>query len=187
MTRVRSHGGIAWRFGYPFSFSGPFLSQFSIGSSARSLLPFVHDFPYLDDASEIARRRHTDFFSSVCLSPSVWSSGFYPPRCYQRFIGPESSVLPVNLPPSAPTRFGVSSSIRFSVVSGNLRRQDRRASLGKTPHLPVSRPASCRVSSPDIRPRLITSARPPHQHHIAGSLFATYTGSASCFLQTHHF
>jgi len=42
-------------------------------------------------------------------------------------IGPESSVLPVNLPPSAPTRFGVSSSIRFSVVSGNL--NDRTGGL----------------------------------------------------------
>ena len=92
----------------------------------------------------------------------------------------------MNLPPSVPTRFGVSSSIRFSVVSGNLRRQDRRASLGKTHHLPASRPASCRFNSPDIRPHLVTSARPPPQHHIAGSLFATYPGSASCFLQTSH-
>ena len=64
--------------------------------------------------------------------------------------------------------------------------QNRRASLGKTHHLPISRPASCRFGSPDIRSRLITPARPPPQHHIAGSLFATYTGSASCFLQTPH-
>ena len=54
-------------------------------------------------------------------------------------------------------------------------RQDRRASLGKTHHLPVYRPASCRFGSPDIRSRSIMPARPPHQHHIAGSLFATYT------------
>ena len=33
----------------------------------------------------------------------------------------------------------------------------------------------------------VTSARPPPQHHLADSLFATYTGSASCFLRTHHF
>jgi hypothetical protein len=118
--------------------------------------------------------------------PSSWSSGFSPPRCYQRFIGPESLVLSVNLPPSAPPRFGVSSSSRFAVVAGNRRRQDRRASLGKTHHLPISRPASCQVSAPDIRPRLVTSARPPPQHHLAGSLFATYTGSASCFLPTPH-
>ena len=66
-------------------------------------------------------------------------------------------------------------------------RQDRRASLGKTHHLPISRPASCQVGSPDIRLRLVTSARPPPQHHLAGSLFATYTGSASGFLQTPRF
>ncbi len=116
--------------------------------------------------------------------PSSGSSGFSPPHCYQRFIGPESLVLSVNLPPSAPPRFGVASSIWFSAVAGNLRRQSRRASLGKTHHLPISRPASCRFGSPDIRSRLVTSTRPPPQHHIAGSLFATYTGSASCFLQT---
>lgn len=51
--------------------------------------------------------------------------------------------------------------------------QNRRASLGKTHHLPISRPASCRFSAPDIRSRLVTSARPPPQHHLAGSLFAT--------------
>ena len=120
LTLVRSHGGIVLRFGCPFSISGPFLSQFCIGSSARSQLPFVHDFPYPNDASGIARRRHTDFFFQYVESPSVWSSGFYPPRCYQHFIGPESLVLPVNLPPSVPPRFGVSSSSRFAVVSGNL-------------------------------------------------------------------
>ena len=64
---------------------------------------------------------------------------------------------------------------------------NRRASLGKTHHLPIFRPASCQFSSPDIRPRLVTPARPPPQHHLAGLLFATYTGSASCFLRTSHF
>ena len=53
--------------------------------------------------------------------------------------------------------------------------QGRRASLGPTRHLPIARPASCRVGSPDIRSRSLKTARPPHQHHIAGSLFATYT------------
>jgi len=120
LTPVRSHWGIAWRFGGPFSFSGPHPSQCCIDSSMRSLLPFVHGFPYPDDASGIARQRHTDFFFPYVESPSVWSSGFYPPRCYQRFIGPAFSVLPVNLPPSAPSRFGVSSSSRFAVVSGNI-------------------------------------------------------------------
>ncbi len=103
------------------------------------------------------------------------------------FIGPESSVLPVDLPPSVPPRFGFASSSQFSIVYGNLQRQSSRASLGKTHHLPLSRPASCQFGSPDIRSRLVTSARPPPQHHLAGSLVATYTGSASCFLQTPYF
>jgi transposase InsO family protein len=50
---------------YPISISGPYPSQFCLGSSVRSLLPFVHGFPYPDNASGIARRRHTDS-SSVC-------------------------------------------------------------------------------------------------------------------------
>jgi hypothetical protein len=53
---------------------------------------------------------------------------------------------------------------------------------------PIKKAASPskRKNTPDIRSRSLTTARPPHQHHIAGSLFATYTGSASCFLQTPH-
>jgi len=139
---------------------------------------------YPSDATGIARRRCTE---PSTLPALAWSSGFYPPRCYQRFTGPESSVLPRESATLCP------SSLRDLLVESVLCRlrqhlsQYRRASLGKTHHLPISRPASCQIGSPDIRSRLITSARPPLQHHIAGSLFATYTGSASCFLQTHHF
>ena len=82
-------------------------------SSTASPIPMTFFF-------RIARRRHTDLFFSVCCSPSIWSSGFSHPRCYQRFLSPESLVLPVNLPPSAPPRFGVSSSSRFAVVAGNI-------------------------------------------------------------------
>ncbi len=61
------------------------------------------------------------------------SSGFSPPRCYQRFFGPESSVLPWNLPPSVPGRSGFSSS---ALVLWRLwpffQRQISRASVGKT-------------------------------------------------------
>ena len=39
----------------------------------------------------------------------------------------------------------------------------------------ICRPASLWGGSPDIRSRLVTSARPPPHSHIAGSLFATYT------------
>jgi hypothetical protein len=40
--------------------------------------------------------------------------------------------------------------------------------------------------SPDIRPRSFMPARPSPQRHLAGSLFATYLGSTSYFLQTPH-
>ena len=148
--------------------------------------PQCHHSHLLSTASPLSRThwRESGFGGTISL---FLISGFSPPRCYQRFIGPESLGLSVNLPPSVPARFGVASSSRFAVVAGNRRRPNRRASLGKTHHLPVCRPASCQVSAPDIRPCLVTPARPPPQHHLAGWLFATYTGSASCFLQTSHF
>ena len=185
LTLVRSHWGIAWRFGGPFSFSGPYPSQFCIDSSMRSQSPFVHGFPYPDDASGIARRRHTDLFLSMlipfCLVFRVLSSTLLPALHRPCILGTtrESATLcPFSL-------WGLLVESVYCRLWQH-QRQDRRASLGKTHHLPVSRPASCRFGSPDIRSRSITPARPPHQHHIAGSLFATYTGSASCFLQTHH-
>ena len=51
---------------------------------------------------------------------------------------------------------------------------------------PSPYPVQLHVSSiiPDIRSRSLTPARPSPQRHIAGSLFATYTNSASCFLRT---
>ena len=76
---------------------------------------------------------------------------------------------------------------RFYGARGNFVLQDRSASRGKTRHLTVSRPASARFGSrPDIGTRSAMPARPPPRTHLAGSLFATYTGSASCFLQTYH-
>jgi hypothetical protein len=185
LTLVRSHRGIAWRFGSPFSFAGPYPSPFCIDSSMRSRLPFVHGFPYPDDASGIARRRHTDFIFSMlipfCLVFRVLSSTLLPALHRPCLLGTprESATL-------------CPSSLRDLLVESvcwclwQHQQQDRRASLGKTHHLPISRPVSCQVGSPDIRSRSLTSARPPHQHHLAGSLFATYTGSASCFLQTPH-
>jgi hypothetical protein len=173
-----SHLGISCEIRRPHLISGP-SSPHCVDSAVLSQPPFVHGFPSLIDARERVRPGEIVF---LFLIVRVFSSTLLP-----GFIGPKSSVLPVNLPPSVPSRFGVSSSSRFAVVAGNPRRQDRRASLGKTHHLPISRPASCQVSAPDIRPCLVTSARPPPQHHLAGSLFATYMGSASCFLQTSHF
>jgi hypothetical protein len=115
------------------------------------------------------------------------SSGFYPPLCYQASSALSHQYYSWICHPLHPRRFGVSLSVRFYDILGNLKHQCRRASLGKTHHLPISRPASHRLDSPDIRPRLATTARPSPQRHIAGSLFATYMGSASCFLQTLHF
>jgi len=104
------------------------------------------------------------------------------------FTGPESSVLSVNLPPSDPYPLReLLSRVRFSNVYCSYQRQVRRASLGKTHHPPISHPTSLRFGSPDIRSRSLTPARPPPRCHIVGSLFATYMGSASCFLQTAHF
>ena len=100
------------------------------------------------------------------------------------FIGPESLVLPVNLPPSAPASAS-GSPIRIKFYGLYCHR--RKASLGKTHHLSISRPASLWFGSPDIRSRLPTRARPPPHSHLAGSLSATYMDSASCFLQTLRF
>ncbi len=78
---------------------------------------------------------------------------------------------------------------RFSTTPGESNApQEQRASRGKTHDLPVCRPASVHFGccQSDIGTRLSTSARPPPRTHLAGSLFATYTGSASCFLQTAH-
>lgn len=147
--------------------------------------PFVHGFPYPGDAPRIVKRRHAAFFFA-CLSPIVRPAGFSPPHGYPCFIGPEYGTTreSATLCPSSLRGLLVDSvCYRFR----QLPRQDRRASLGKTHHLTVSRPASCQVGSPDIRTRLVTSARPPPKHHLADSLFATYTASASGFLQTHRF
>ena len=116
--------------------------------------------------------------------PPSWSSGLSPPLCYQASSALSPQYSPWICHPLHPLRFGVSLSVRFYGIFGNSRYQRRRASLGKTHHLPISRPTSLRFGPPDIRPRSLTPARPPPRCHIAGSLFATYMGSASCFLQT---
>jgi hypothetical protein len=104
------------------------------------------------------------------------------------FNGPESSVLSVDLPPSAPfSATGSPLAVRFYGALGNTGLQSRRASRGKTHHLLVSRPTSVRFATTDIGTCPATTARPAPHTHIVGSLFATYTSSASCFLQTSHF
>ena len=104
------------------------------------------------------------------------------------FIGPESSVLSVDLPPSAPfSATGSPLAVRFYGALGNTGLQSRRASRGKTHRLLVSRPTSVRLATTDIGTRSATAARPAPHTHIVGSLFATYTSSTACFLQTSHF
>jgi hypothetical protein len=186
LTLVHSHRGIALRFSCPIAFSGP------CPSSSKSTPRCDHDHlsftaspipvtpPRSPDGGILALT--SSMFIPFCLVFRVFSSTLLPALHRPCLFGTprESATL-------------CPSSLRDLLVDSvccrlwQHQRQDRRASLGKTHHLPISRPASCQVGSPDIRPRLVTSARPPSQHHLAGSLFATYTGSASCFLQTPRF
>ena len=74
LTLVPLHMGIGIffsRFGYPFSFSSPFPFQFYVGSSVRLLPPFVHGFPYSDDAFRIARQGILTFFFSMFIPGSL--------------------------------------------------------------------------------------------------------------------
>jgi hypothetical protein len=143
-------------------------------SASRSLL--VHGFPCTTGAhgaSEI-------LLPVLKVLPSTLLPGFF---------GLESSVLPVNLPPSdpltascSPYRLGfLTSPAAFDAGSGGLHRVRRSTS----PY-----PVQLRFGPPDIRPHSPMPPRPPPPRcHIvppkAG--FATYIGSASCFLQTAHF
>jgi hypothetical protein len=159
----------------PFGFLVPsFLLQLYFGSSTLSPSLLVHGFPCLNDAEETSR-----FLN--------WSSGFSPPLRYRASSVPIYQYYPWICHPLTPNRFRVSLSVRFSGLSRSIRGQVRRASLGKTQHLPISRPTSLRFGPPDIRSRSLTPARPPPRCHIVGSLFATYMGSASCFLRTVRF
>ena len=74
----------------PFGFLVPsFYLQLYFGSPSVSLSPLVHDFPCPNDATGTSRL--------LFLIVRVLSSTLLP-----GFIGPESSVLSVNLPPSDP-------------------------------------------------------------------------------------
>jgi hypothetical protein len=79
---------------------------------------------------------HVPFIASFPIV-RVLSSALLP-----GFFGPESLVLPVNLPPSAPSRLGFSSAVQFYRALSNSYRDCRRASLGKMHPLSIYRPAS---------------------------------------------
>jgi hypothetical protein len=122
LTLVRSHWGIALRFGCPILFSGPCPSQLYVGSSVRSLPPFVHGFPDPGNISRIARRRHTGFslqyvhpllsvlqgflLHTVTSASSALSLRYCPWICH-----------PLPLPASgSPRRFGLLSSLATSTT-----------------------------------------------------------------------
>ena len=181
MTQMRLHRGVTYvRLATPFEFW--FLSTpFYFDSRMSSLPPYVHDFPHLDNAFSIVR-----FSKIAILRPdrrgfslhTVTSASLAPSRQYYSWICHPPSQL--------------ASGITVGKLAFCCRQQ--RSTTGQV-GLPWVRrttsPYSVRlhVSSvfPDIRSRLFSSARPPPQHHLAGSLFATYTGSASCFLPAHRY
>ena len=92
-----------------------------------------------------------------------WSSGFYPPRCYQRLLGPKSSVLSVHLP-SFPT-----SSLRgllfdlVSALSTDTLAQSAGLGLPRVRRMASSYAVQLHIGSvlPDIRPSSHTPTRPP--------------------------
>jgi len=103
-----------------------------------SLPLLVHDFPYQDNVVLIVRPGKIEIpfvlIVGVVILRTVTSAS----------SAPSLSVLPVNLPPSVPTCLGVTVS-KLALC----RRQQRSTtgqiglSLGKTHHLPISRPAPC--------------------------------------------
>jgi hypothetical protein len=111
------------------------------------------------------------------------------------FIGPASLVLPVNLPPSVPPQaLGSPSAGVFYDARGG----SRSVSTGGLPWVRcITSPYPVRLHDqglfclpwlrPNIGTRFFKTARPVLDRHLAGSLFAAYTGSASCFLRTSRF
>jgi hypothetical protein len=85
-------------------------------------------------------------------SPSpACSSGFSPPRCYQRFSGPASSVLPRICHPLAPARIGaLPYRVGFLTALDSLGRQTSRASRVRRTPWPISRPVPRRFRFPQI-------------------------------------
>jgi len=173
----------------PFGFLVPKLLQLYLDSSMASLPPLVHGFPCPNNTIGTSRfdisslpGRQGFLFSRLAGLPDFIGLSH---QCYP-WIG--SAELVAGCHPQTPHRAsGSPSRLGFIMPMSVFGYQARRTSLGKTHHLPISRPTSQRFGSPDIRSRSATPARPPLHCHIVGSLFATYMGSASCFLQTPHF
>ena len=175
--------------------------------------PFVRNLPYRSDALSYSRaslwpsdearmcvNHHKWWVLRSCLSHSFLRSSrsprFSPPHCYQCFSGLGSSVHPCeSVALFSLSASGSPSHSSFITPISSSRCQIGRASLGKVYCLPIYRPAAQRFVfcsavlgfCLDIGTRLLTSARSTPLYHIAGSLFATYTGTISCFLPTRHY
>jgi len=158
----------------PIWFTGPFPFH------AVSTLPGRH--PYLSSASS-----HSPMTLLNCPRLLAGSSGFSPPHCFQasqalslQYYTQICHPLPLSQSGSLPSRVRFMTSPRnFGVRTGGFPRV-------RSHRLPISRPTSPRFGPPDTRTRSHTPARPPPRSHLVGLLFATYMGSASCFLQTPH-
>ncbi len=115
------------------------------------------------------------------------SSGFSPPLCYQasQALSPQYCTqicrpLSLSQSGSLPSRVG------FMAPPGNTRSQNRRISPGKIappPHIP-SNFTSVRFTRYQNSLTYACSSSSPQSRQRRDSLFATYMGSASCFLQT---
>jgi hypothetical protein len=180
------------------------LSPLPFGSWRSSPLPLVHAFPSPHRRSRgvpsptsqrvsrpqvrcMFRRKRRGLGRCPFHSPCPLGPQGFALHSVTRFLRPclistkrESATLCPFPASGSPYR------VKFSTAADSRPQQVRRASLGKTHRLPRYRPASRRAGPPDIRSRSFRPARPPPQRHVAGSLFATYPGSASCFLQTRH-
>ena len=169
-------------------------------------LPFVRTFPYRSDETPISgcafssvsrlgcvfsviNGGFSDVVAVCTVPPALQSPGFSPPRCYQRFSGPGSSVLCANLPPSVP------GSLRGLLVKPVFQRLPAASDVG-TGGLPWVRPTASphpvrlrrdlsrdalRGLGLDTGARSHRSARSTPLCHIAGSLFATYAGFTSLY------
>ena len=156
----------------PIWFTGPFPFH------SVSTPPGCHS--YLSSASS-----HNPVTLLGCPRLMPGSSGFSPPPCYQasQALSPQYYTqichpLPLSQSGSLPSR------VRFMTPPETIGARTGGLPRVRSHRLPISRPTSPRFGSPDIRTRSRTPARPPPRSHLVGSLFATYIGSASCFLQT---
>ena len=128
-----------------------------------SLPPFVHDFPYQDNAISIARPGKIEIpivlVVRVLILRTVTSTS----------TALSLLVLPVNLPPSVTTYFrDYRRQVGFLLSSATIDNRTGRASLGnrsagRTYHLPIFRPPTCQfgISGYQVSPIRVCSTSSP--------------------------